>query len=200
LGQSQGKQLNLRRTILPLVATGGLAAALFGGNAVHTAFTSTATGTINASTASIGTKITDGTVTLTNAIPGDIGPTSNVTITNQGSTPETLSVLFGAGSNVNLDQVVDVYWNGVDVGSISSIDNTNLSLGTNILSAKGGANASATIPVWLELEAGATDTVANGSDVVSFTITGTATDAQQNGGTIGTPVPGGWNIVKNQES
>jgi hypothetical protein len=200
----QRKTMKITRSFFALAATGGVAAALFGGAAVHTAFTSSATGTINASTASIGTQLTNGTVSLTNAIPGETGPVSQVTITNEGSTPVTVSITFGTGSNAALDSVVDIIWNNQDVGSIANLANESFPLTGNSssnqaeLAANGQPNDSITIPVALMLESSADDNVANGSsDTVSYTITGTATTDTS---TIGTTTPFGWNISKNAEA
>jgi hypothetical protein len=195
---SKGNTVKTKHAVFSIIATGGVAAALFGGAAVQTAFTSTATGTLKASTASIGTLLAGGTVTLANAVPGDTGPTSSVTVTNQGSTPETISVAFGAGSNPGLDSVVDVIWDGTDAGSLASLaQSQSLSLGAAVLQPNGSPADSVTIPVALMLEASADDTEANASDSVSFTITGTATSTQA------TPPPttpvGGWNILKNNQ-
>ncbi len=187
--------MNAKKTILPLIAVGGVAAALFGGGAVQTAFTSTATGSFNASTASIGTVLADGTVTLANAVPGDTGPTSSVTITNQGSTPEALAVTFGTGSNPGLDSVVDVIWDGTDVGSLASLTTASLALQGSSLQAAGSAGDSVTVPVALMLDTSATDDDANGSDTVSFTVTGTATSA--NTTSTGPSAPGGWSRMNN---
>jgi archaellum component FlaF (FlaF/FlaG flagellin family) len=196
--------MKINRTVLPLVATGGVAAVLFGGAAVHTAFTSSATGSFHAATARVGTQLTNGTVSLTNAVPGDVGPTSNVTITNNGSTPETISVGFGAGSNAALDKVVDVIWDGQDAGSIASLANTAFPLSNATLAAKGAPGDSVTIPVALMLESTADDSVDNAaSDVVSFTVTGTATSAAGNtGGSTPTPSPtqSGWDINQNNKA
>lgn len=186
--------MNVKKAILPLMAVGGVAAALFGGGAVHTAFTSIATGTLNASTASIGTLLANGTVTLANAVPGDTGPTSSVTVTNQGSTPESLAVTFGTGSNPGLDSVVDVIWDGSDVGTLASLNGASLALQGAVLQAGGSTGDSLTVPVALMLETSATDADANGSDSVSFTITGTATSANS---TTSSSVPEGWNRVTN---
>jgi hypothetical protein len=190
--------MNPKKSILPLVAAGGVAAALFGGGAVHTAFTSTATGTLNASTASIGTVLADGNVTLANAVPGDTGPVSNVTVTNQGSTPETLDVTFGTGSNPGLDSVVDVIWDGTDVGSLTSFNGASLALQGSTLQASGSTGDSLTVPVALMLETSATDADANASDTVSFTVTGTAASA--NTATTGPPLIGSWNRVFNNNN
>jgi hypothetical protein len=189
--------MNARRTILPLIAAGGAAAALLGGGAVQTAFTSTATGTLNASTANIGTVLANGTVTLANAVPGDTGPTSNVTITNQGSSPEALAVTFGAGSNPGLDSVVDVMWDGSDIGSLASLANVSFALQGLALQAGGSTGDSLTVPVALMLDTSATDADANGSDSVSFTVTGTATSASTATQTNGL---GGWNRVYNNNN
>jgi hypothetical protein len=189
--------MNAKKTILPLIAVGGVAAALFGGGAVQTAFTSTATGTLNASTASIGTVLANGTVTLANAVPGDTGPTSSVTVTNQGSTPEALAVTFGTGSNPGLDSVVDIIWDGTDVGSLASLNNASLALQGAVLQAGGSTGDSLTVPVALMLDTSATDADANGSDTVSFTVTGTATSASTATQTNGV---GNWNRVYNNEN
>ncbi|MCL2396146.1 MAG: hypothetical protein FWC87_15860 [Acidimicrobiaceae bacterium] len=193
--------MKLTRNVIALAATGGVAAALFGGAAVNTAFTSSATGTVNASTASIGTQLTNGKVSLTNAVPGETGPVSQVTITNQGSTPVTVSIAFGTGSNAALDSVVDIIWNGQDAGSLANLANENFPLSGNAstnqaeLAANGQPGDSITIPVALMLESSADDNVANGSsDIVSYTITGTATTDTS---TVGNPVGTGWNITKN---
>ena len=45
--------MNIKHAILPLVATGGIAAALFGGTAVSTAFTSNTQGTMGAGAAKV---------------------------------------------------------------------------------------------------------------------------------------------------
>ncbi len=169
--------MNIKKTVLPLMAVGGVAAALFGGASVQTAFTSTASGTLKASTASIGTVLADGTVTLANAVPGDTGPTSSVTITNQGSTPETLAVTFGTGTNPGLDSVVDVIWNGSDIGSLASLANVSVALQASALQPGGTSGDSLTVPVALMLDTSATNADANSSDAVTFTITGTASSA-----------------------
>jgi hypothetical protein len=196
--------MKLKRTVLPLAATSAVAAVLFGGTAVHTAFTSSARGSLRASTARVGTQLTNGTVSLTNAVPGDTGPTSNVTITNNGSTPETISVGFGAGSNAALDQVVDVIWDGQDAGSIASLANTSFPLGESTLAAKGATGDSITIPVALMLDSTADNSVINAaSDIVSLTVTGTATSAAGNtGGSAPAPSPtqSGWDITKNNDA
>jgi len=191
--------MRFTRVILPVAATAAVGVALFGGGAVDTAFTSTATGTLKASTASIGTKIASGTVTLANAIPGTTGPTSDVTITNQGSTPETISVSFGAGSNPNLDGVVDVIWDGQDIGTFASLAGGAVTFesGTT-LAAKGDSGDSVTIPVALELDSTAGDSAANTADTISYTVTGTAAADGGNGGNGG--VGGtGWNRVTNTQ-
>jgi hypothetical protein len=216
--------MNVKKTVLPLIAVGGVAAALFGGASVQTAFTSTASGSLNASTASIGTVLANGTVTLANAVPGDTGATSSVTITNQGSTPEALAVTFGSGSNAGLDAVVDVIWDGTDIGSLASLANVSFALGGSSLEPGGSSGDSLTVPVALMLDTSATDADANGSDSVSFTITGTATSANSAGcvdgelpgllageagvtqGSCSTtsattaPVGGGWNRVTKTSS
>jgi hypothetical protein len=204
--------MNAIKTILPLIAAGGVAAALFGGAPVQTAFTSAASGTLNASTANIGTVLTNGSVTLANAIPGETGPTSSVTITNNGSTNEALGVTFGPGSNPVLDSVVDVIWDGSDIGSLSSLANESFALQGSILRPGGSTGDSLTVPVALRLEPTATDAEANDSDTVSFTITGTATRAYSRSCLAGesqvitstatscsttTPIAGSWNRVTN---
>jgi hypothetical protein len=172
------------RIVLSLAATGGVAAALFGGGVVNTAFTSTASGSISASTASIGTTLTDGTISLSNAIPGVAGPTQNITVTNQGSTPELISVKFGTGSNPTLDNLVDVNWDGNDVGTLGSLGGASGTLDDgHTLAPNGQPGDSITIPVYLELESSADDSVANSSDTISYTITGTASQATGTDGT-----------------
>lgn len=190
--------MKTKQFLLPLIGVGGITAALFGGGAVQTAFTSTATGTLKAGTASIGTTLADGTVTLANAIPGDTGPTSNITISNKGSTPETISIAFGTGSNPALDALVDVIWNGTDAGPLSTLQSAgSISLDDAVLGAKGSGTDSVTIPVALMLESSADDTVANSSDSVSFTITGTATSTQTPS-QDGAPNVNGWDMSTNK--
>jgi hypothetical protein len=196
--------MNAKKTVLPLIAAGGVAAALFGGASVQTAFTSTATGTLNASTARIGTVLANGVVTLANAVPGDTGPTSSVTITNAGSSPETLAVTFGTGSDPSLDSVIDVIWNGTDIGTLASLANTSFALQGNALQPEGSSGDSLTVPVALMLDTTATNAEASGADAVSFTITGTATSTSSCG--AGSPSGGagacqaGWSQVTNSDN
>jgi hypothetical protein len=179
--------MRISRIVLGLTATGGVAAALFGGGVVNTAFTSTATGTLNASTASIGTTLTDGTISLSNAIPGVAGATQKITVTNQGSTPELISVKFGAGSNPTLDDLVNINWDEADVGTLGSLGGGSVTLNDgDTLAPDGQPGDSVTIPVYLELDSSAGDSVANSSDTVSYTITGTASQAVNNDGGIDT--------------
>jgi hypothetical protein len=185
----------IRRIALPLMATGGVAAALFGGGAVHTAFTSSASGTLDASTASIGTTLAHGTISLSNALPGDEGDPSSVTITNHGSTYETLSMVIDSGNNPALDNVVDLIWDGTDVGSLASLANQDQLSSTATLAPHGQTGDSITMPLALELESTAGNDVAGQSDSISYTVTGTATAQPPAGSTGGT-----WSQIGNGSS
>lgn len=180
-----------KRAIVPLLASGGMAAALFGGGAVHTAFTSSGSGTLSANTAKIGTAVS-GNVALSNAVPGDLGTASTVTVTNNGSTPETLAVSLAPTSNpsqnnTTLDQYVEVYFGGSPIGSLATLE-ADYGTGHAVtipgvsLAANGG---SASYQVALGLDENAPNTVADSSTEAVFTVTGTATTDAASGNTAG---------------
>lgn len=179
-----------KRAVMPLLASGGVAAALFGGAAVHTAFTSSGSSTLNASTATIGTHVS-GTVSIANAVPGDLGPVQNVTITNSGSTPETLAVQVAPTTgedNATLDPYVDVFVSPVGgtpsyVGTLAQLESetkTPVSLNKTV-----GPDAQAKYVVQLGLSKTATDAEAGLKTSATFTITGTATTDTASGNTGG---------------
>lgn len=179
-----------KRAILPLLASGGMAAALFGGGAVHTAFTSSGSGTLSANTAKIGTAVS-GNVALSNAVPGDLGPTSAVTVTNNGSTPETLAVSLAptgnpSQNNTALDQYVEVYFNGAAIGNLATLE---ADYGTGHAATIPGANLAAggsvSYKIALGLDQNAPNSVADSFTEAVFTVTGTATTDPASGNTAG---------------
>lgn len=93
-----------------VAATGSAALALFGGAAVHTDFTATATKTVTAGAASVGLSVaggsdTAGDITCSNLVPGatEANPweggggycEATVTVTNNGSVTENFTLSVG---------------------------------------------------------------------------------------------------------
>jgi hypothetical protein len=175
--------MNIKRAILPLVATGGLGVALFGGAAVSTAWTGADHGNVNVSTASVGTSA-PATVSLTNALPGDESPGTQWIVTNQGSTPadEVVTVAPGTTDSPTLDKYVDVFVSGQDIGTVAQLEAGN---GTPLVGPnennRFAAGESRTYTIVLGLASNAPQSVAGQSTSAVFTTTGTPVSVNNNG-------------------
>jgi hypothetical protein len=167
---------SVKRAVIALGITGAATAALFGGSAVSTAFTSSSSGNFHADVArsAIGTS---GTVSLGNAAPGDLGPATTVHVGNQGSTPESLSITL-TGGNPALNPFIDVFVGGQYVGNLATLESATaggISLHTTI--PVGGPDYTASVA--LGLNQSADNSVEGMGTDVTYTVTGTATS---NGG------------------
>jgi hypothetical protein len=88
--------MNLKRTLIALVAAGGVGVVAFGGSAVTTGFTAKSHELITASGGSFDVQVTHGNITAINLFPNGPGVTRVVTITNDNPVDATASITFGA--------------------------------------------------------------------------------------------------------
>jgi hypothetical protein len=175
--------MKLTRTLIALAATGGTAAALFGGTAVATAFTSQSpTQYAEGQGATTGITVTGGTFDATNLVPGATATQESITVTNNGSVPATGTLTVGAftvktaGSNGNNPDPADLAF-VINVGGGSNeVDGTAATLQNSTPLAFGPlpAGASVTVPVDVSLVSG-TGNDWNGADAyLPYSITLTA--------------------------
>lgn len=169
--------MNVKRSLVAVGATGAVAAAIFGGSAVSTAFSSqSATQYAEGQGASLGVTVANGTFDATGLVPGAT-PTSEgpVTISNNGNTDGTASITFGAftvktdgsdGHQPSADDLIfDVAGQSIPASQLAG---QTIQLGT----IGGGANQS--YPVTVGLASG-TGNDWNGADAyLPYTVTLTA--------------------------
>src|ERR1700712_5778573 len=80
-----GSSMNVKRSIAAVALTGGVAAVIFGGTSVSTAFTDHSEGSVVANAATFGGTYTTGDLRIDGALPGDTN-SEVVSYKNNGST------------------------------------------------------------------------------------------------------------------
>jgi len=145
------------------VLTATVAAVAFGGSTVSTAWTQSSAGSLHAGTARVDNAFTTGDLVLSNALPGDHGPTATIAYTNHGSTAEHLvftvdpsgaalgplahylEVNLGALGVARLDQLPATIDLGLlDPGQTLSLPNVSLTLATDTPNSAAGQVVEAT--------------------------------------------------------
>jgi hypothetical protein len=114
------------RTLAAVAISGGTGLALFGGTAVHTAFSATDLLHTNASGATVALTVNGGTdgsgnLTCTNLLPGGVVCSSGqISLNNTGTVPETFTVTFG---NIVVNN------GGVDGDVLANLDQAQIWMG-----------------------------------------------------------------------
>ena len=202
--------MKLKAIIPALAASGGIAALLFGGTGVSTAFTSSAAANFGAATATLDTSLlSGGAFSATDLVPGDIVP-DTVMLTNNSSNPVDIVLQFGTLVDPgNLAQYIDLIVPS-GVPHIRAGTYSLAYLATNVTgpSDLGTLNPGANLSIGFELSfpdpnlSSAAENALAGQSV-NLPYTFTATVESVNGQTPattrsgGSPSTGGWSTVNN---